>query len=220
LLFNALPDIIDYLAKKDHLDQPKIRRPSGSESESSDVSSIQSDQPEVRLCGYDGLSLLFDEILFQFFQSQRYDQSLRADLLEKAIDQVVKVTELMSEIDKEQKVVNLVLDCITDEEDEERRLTGIILYDRLGSVLGQRMCSDYILYEYILMQDDSVFKIRREMVLRLPSIAKHLDEKIFVGVIVPVFRKLSQDSIWSVRKACVEILPEMANLSTDEVKNS
>jgi hypothetical protein len=70
------------------------------------------------------------------------------------------------------------------------------------------------------MQDDPVFKVRREMVLRLPNISKVVGEQIFVGVIIPVYRKLTQDPIWSVRKACVEILPEIAKLSSQEVKRS
>jgi len=41
-----------------------------------------------------------------------------------------------------------------------------------------------------------------------------------VGVIVPVFRKLSQDGIWSVRKACVEVLPDVSKLCSNEMKNT
>lgn len=45
-------------------------------------------------------------------------------------------------------------------------------------------------------------------------------DKIFVGVILPVLRKLSQDSIWSVRKACVEILPEISKISNQEIRTT
>ena len=56
------------------------------------------------------------------------------------------------------------------------------------------------------------------MVTRVIRISKVLGEQIFLGVIIPVFRKLSQDPIWSVRKACVEILPEISKIASEEVK--
>ena len=58
------------------------------------------------------------------------------------------------------------------------------------------------------------------MVTRVIRISKVLGEQIFLGVIIPVFRKLSQDPIWSVRKACVEILPEISKIASEEVKQS
>ena len=45
--------------------------------------------------------------------------------------------------------------------------------------------------DFISLQDDPVFKIRKEMVSRLIRFSKVLGEIIFVGVIIPVFRKLS-----------------------------
>ena len=56
--------------------------------------------------------------------------------------------------------------------------------------------------------------------MRLIRISKILGDHIFIGVIIPVFRKLSMDSIWSVRKACVEVLPEISSISSDQTKNS
>ena len=44
--------------------------------------------------------------------------------------------------------------------------------------------------------------------------------EILVGVIIPVYKKLSQDSIWSVRKACVEILPAISEIASEEVKSN
>jgi len=49
------------------------------------------------------------------------------------------------------------------------------------------------MYDFISLQDDPVFKIRREVVVRLIRISKMLGDQIFTGVIIPVFKKLSQD---------------------------
>ena len=76
------------------------------------------------------------------------------------------------------------------------------------------------MFEFIAMQDDPIFKIRREMVTRLVEISKILGEEILFGVIIPTYKKLSIDNIWSVRKACVEILPKMAEIAGEEVRTT
>jgi hypothetical protein len=50
---------------------------------------------------------------------------------------------------------------------DDRRLTGVILFDELSEVLGEKLCRDQLMYEFIAMQDDPIFKIRREMVVRI-----------------------------------------------------
>jgi len=58
------------------------------------------------------------------------------------------------------------------------------------------------------------------MVVRLVEISRILGPEILQGVIIPVYKKLSTDSIWSVRKACVEILPKMAEIATEEIRTT
>ena len=51
------------------------------------------------------------------------------------------------------------------------------------------------------------------------NISKVLGNEIFLGVLFPVFKKLCNDSIWGVRRAAIEILPEISNLCPAEYKN-
>jgi len=67
----------------------------------------------------------------------------------------------------------------------------VILIDELCEILGTNICRDILMLDFISLQDDPVFKIRKEMVSRLIRFSKVLGEIIFVGVIIPVFRKLS-----------------------------
>ena len=90
----------------------------------------------------------------------------------------------------------------------------------MADTLGMETCRDELLMHYVSLQDDPVFKVRRELVLRLIRMAGILGQQIFVGVIIPVYRKLSTDAIWSVRKACVEILPEISAIATPETKRT
>ena len=42
----------------------------------------------------------------------------------------------------EAKILPLVLECLRDEEVDDRRLTGVILFDELSTVLGPKLCRD------------------------------------------------------------------------------
>ena len=112
----------------------------------------------------------------------------------------------------------IVLECMKDEDDDERRRVGVVLVDELAQSLRAEICREHIMYDFISLQDDPIFKTRRELALRLMRVSRVLGEQIFNGVIVPVYKKLSQDSIWSVRKACVEMLPEISRISSKQMK--
>ena len=99
-------------------------------------------------------------------------------------------------------------------------MNSIILVDELAETFGNKICCEQILFDFVSLQDDPSFKIRKELVSRLIRFSQTLGDEIFLGVIIPVYRKLSQDQIWSVRKACVEILPEVSKIASEEVKSS
>jgi serine/threonine-protein phosphatase 4 regulatory subunit 1 len=42
---------------------------------------------------------------------------------------------------------------------------------------------------------------------------------MFLGCLLPVFKKLCTDQIWGVRRQAVEVLPEICMIAPDEVKN-
>jgi len=145
-----------------------------------------------KLNGYYGLStLLLDEIYIQFFQPERIEDTLKQEIQNQVITQLVQISKVLTASDIEEKILPLVLDCIRDEESEDRRLTGVILFEELATILGPELCREQIMYEFIGMQDDPIFKIRREMVVRLVEISRILGPEILVGVIIPVYKKLS-----------------------------
>ena len=61
----------------------------------------------------------------------------------------------------------IIQECIKDEEDEERRMNSIILVDELAETLGNKICCEQILFDFVSLQDDPSFKIRKELVSRL-----------------------------------------------------
>ena len=51
------------------------------------------------------------------------------------------------------------------------------------------------------------------------NIARVLGKDIFLHILFPVFKKLSNDPIWGVRRSAVEVLPDIAKLCPTEIKN-
>jgi len=64
-----------------------------------------------------------------------------------------------------------------------------------------------------------VYRVRKETVLKMINISKVLGNEIFLGVLFPVYKKLSNDTIWGVRRAAVEMLPAISELCPQEFKN-
>lgn len=85
----------------------------------------------------------------------------------------------------------IILECIKDVEDEERRIIGVTLVDELAEVLGPSICQEQLLYDLINLQEDPMFKVRRELVIRLHRFSKIVGEQIFTGVVLPLYRRLS-----------------------------
>ena len=65
-----------------------------------------------------------------------------------------------------------------------------------------------------------MYRVRKETVMRMIQISEVVGKDIFVRILFPVFKKLCNDSVWGVRRAAVEMLPEIAKMCPVEVKNS
>ena len=57
-----------------------------------------------------------------------------------------------------------------------------------------------------------MYRVRKETVSHMINISKVLGKEIFLRILFPVFKKLCNDSIWGVRRACVEMIPEISKL--------
>ena len=106
-----------------------------------------------------------------------------------------------------------------DDGDEEKRILGLELIDRTAEHIGRDICQNYLMYEIVSLQDDPVYRVRKETILRMINISKVLGHEIFLGVLFPVYKKLCIDSIWGVRRAAIEMLPAISELCPPEYKN-
>ena len=60
-------------------------------------------------------------------------------------------------------------------------------------MLGERLCREMVMHELVTLQEDPVFKVRRELVLRLLKVSRVIGDGFFIGVVMPMYKKLSAD---------------------------
>ena len=67
------------------------------------------------------------------------------------------------------------------------------MLDVLAADFGPQICQNYLMYEIVSLQDDPRYKVRKETVKRIVNIAKVVSNEMFLGVLLPVFKKLCTD---------------------------
>ena len=109
------------------------------------------------------------------------------------IDLLVKVSKIMTQEDRTEKILPIILESIRDDSDEEKRILGLELVDRLAEQIGKDVCQNYLMYEIVSLQDDPIYRVRKETVLKMINICKVLGKEMFLGVLFPVYKKLAND---------------------------
>jgi len=127
-----------------------LSKPVRKQKQSSSANTLDSDDTDESDCDTDVANLTYDpkygmnaivsvlipKIYASFFSSERYDDSLKKDLMPKVVEQMVLITSLLSQYEKEKLIVPIILESVKDEEDEERRFYGVVLIDELAETLG------------------------------------------------------------------------------------
>lgn len=169
--------------------------------------------------GYNGIRDYIMPFFYDFFQSEKIDENIKQEMQNEVIELLVKVTKIMTNEDRADKVLPIILETIRDDSDEEKRILGLELVDKLAEFLGKDNCQNFLMYEIVSLQDDPIYRVRKETVTRIVNISKVLGKEIFLRILFPVFKKLSSDPIWGVRRSAVEVLPHISNLCPIEIKN-
>jgi len=143
--------------------------------------------------GYNGIRDYLCPMYYEFFMSERVEDTTRSDILDQVIGQLSQINKILTHEDRVDKVLPIVLDCLKDDSDEEKRIIGLNLLDKLAKDLGPDICANYLMYEIVSLQDDPVYRVRRETVKRIVNISTVVSEEMFMGVLLPVFKRLSSD---------------------------
>ena len=154
--------------------------------------------------GYNGIRDHIMSFFYDFFQSDKIDETLKQEIQPDVIDLLVKVSKIMTNEDRTEKILPIILESIRDDSDEEKRILGLELVDKLAEYVGKDNCQNFLMYEIVSLQDDPIYRVRKETISRMINISKILGKEIFLGILFPVFKKLANDQIWGVRRSAVE----------------
>ena len=174
LLFSNLSKLIDFLGDEGQHARSAILKKEWSEVK--DSGSEEQDGGEDSYTGYYGLTVMIFEEVFTHFFSADYDRAIQGEQIEVMIQNFVKLVSYFSDDDKEERVIPFVLDFLQDEKEDEQRYISVLLIDALAETLGADLVKENLLYELISLQDDSAFKVRKELVFRLVNLGPVLGE--------------------------------------------
>jgi hypothetical protein len=79
-------------------------------------------------------------MFYDFFSSERVDENLKQEIQGGVIDLLVKATGILTTEDRTDKVLPIILESIRDDSDEERRILGLEMVDKLAELLGKEVC--------------------------------------------------------------------------------
>ena len=102
--------------------------------------------------GYLGLTdfliPLYEEFFCQELMNPIADQ-VKTEVQRKVIGELKKITNILTEADKSDKIIPIILENLKDDQDEEKRIQGLELLTELAPVLGKSICENYLMYEIV-----------------------------------------------------------------------
>lgn len=107
-------------------------------------------------------------------------------------------------------ILRHVIEMAHDDANEENRIVAVQLFSNMSEVFGTSLCEQFIGLELLSLGEDTSFKVRKEAILHLPTISKLVSKQFFTRLFAFYFSKSKDGSNWAIRKACVEIIIQMA----------
>lgn len=121
--------------------------------------------------GYNGIRDNLIPLFRFFFESPQIEDTTRTELQGTVISQLALVTKALIHDDRVELILPIMLDLLKDDIDEEKRILGLEMLDALVVDLGPEICRNYLMYEIVSLQDDSVYRVRKETVKHIVGIS-------------------------------------------------
>ena len=148
-----------------------------------------------------------------------FNNTKNMNILKQVSDGLVYMTKYMKEADKGEAVLRIVIQMAQENDVEEKKETAIILFGRLASLVGSELILCYIVPQIAFFSNDTTPRIRKEVVNQLKNIGDKIDSANFKRRLLPIYKKLSADPKWQVKKVAAEILPVITKLCDTDTIN-
>lgn len=98
------------------------------------------------------------------------------------------------------------------------KMVCLMLISALAQVFGPEGCADKFLPIVEGMVSDQMFYVRKEAAAAVGSLSTAVTPAVTLERLLPLYSKLSVDSIWHVRRSCVFALPLLCEVLPEDVK--
>lgn len=105
---------------------------------------------------------------------------------------------------------------LQDSTDDDQTTTCIAVLMALAKPLGADAAREHLVSQLVSSSTDASFRIRKACAQKYGLLCHTVGPAVSVELLLPAFDKLSTDSIWSVRKGCVESLVNVASAVTKQ----
>ena len=122
----------------------------------------------------------------------------------------------MKEDDKGENILTIVIQMAQEDQDEVKKERAMHLFGSLAPLVGSELIQCYIIPQVNSYVHDTSYKVRKEVALQLINICEKIPQDLFKKRMLPVYKKLSNDSSFLVKKVAVEILPNITKLCDTE----
>jgi len=130
---------------------------------------------------------------------------------------LIQIAQLLNkdEEDVHAHVLKIPLLMAHDAQDDHK-ITALPLIGRLAPIVGQAVCRNYLSRDLLALSQDNSFRVRKATVQYFGPICEQLGCESTEEQLLPIFKKLCKDNIWSVRKGCVESLIDISRAITQD----
>lgn len=90
--------------------------------------------------GYNGVRDYVMQMFYDFFCSESIDITMKQEIMPLVMELLVNATANLTCEDRTDKVLPIILESIRDDSDEERRILGLEMVDKLAELLGRDVC--------------------------------------------------------------------------------
>lgn len=147
--------------------------------------------------------------VFPLLDSLLYDE--KEDVRDRAIQVVAEIRTVVKE-DWKEHVMRLALNLAHDEQDKLRE-SAIKLLNEVSGDMGQQINECYVVNEFRALGLDEQTSVRCTLAQNLTNVSKNISTDVFSQQLFPLYDGLTQDKEWKVRKACADVVAQIAEVT-------
>ena len=171
--------------------------------------------------GYFILNEHMINLISEFLTNNNNIYKKNMNLVKSICDGLVYMTTFIKDENKGESVLTIVIKMAQDDENEHKREMAMSLFGSLTPLIDTDLIQLYVIPQVNSFADDHSGSVRKEVANQLFNISQKVSKDIFkkrlLPVLLPVYKKLSKDTLWNVKKAATEILPKITKLCDSEI---